>query len=171
MQPIFFKGMNSKLGAPQGMPDCAELPIRTNGQVCQSIWLLTPEEVQQVRITKQISIMVYSGPTQPPIFPQVVDNVDYPPALPPLSPIMYEKPIDKPDLEKHLAGAPPVVRASFLQQCAVCKQPKALHLEHTDMCPVIENDKIKGFTDTVFLPAITIVQPEPEAKTDDTKTP
>ena len=78
MKPIVFEEQTQVLGKPNSMSDeeCGSLPVlQINGQ-CISCWELSPEEIKLVVETGKLWIGVYSGMSQPPVCPSVIEPIE-----------------------------------------------------------------------------------------------
>lgn len=76
--PLAFPQSNRCLKAPEGMSkqECLNLPVCTDGKLCVSKWKLTPEELERVKETGVVWLMIWSGaPTQPPVY--VTSDVEF----------------------------------------------------------------------------------------------
>ena len=72
MTPTGFKECNKVLNGPENT-DILNLPIRTDGRICSSVWELSKQEIEEVIRSKKIIISIYSGVTQPPMIVEVYD--------------------------------------------------------------------------------------------------
>lgn len=85
MKPVYFKDVNSVLGAPNttdnNTPECEKLPVHTDGECCISLWELDDDDLAAIAESKAIFLTVMSGRTQHPVslsvMPNAVDLEEY----------------------------------------------------------------------------------------------
>jgi hypothetical protein len=77
MKPTDFPFANKTLQKPQGWTDeeCSPLPVFTDGALCISCWQMSWKERLSALIFGKLWIRIYSGPTQPPILPEIVRTI------------------------------------------------------------------------------------------------
>lgn len=69
MIPTTFPQSNRVLTAPDGMPECGDLPVWTDGGFCISRWLPTAEDLEAILNGRPIWLHVACATlgTQPPV--------------------------------------------------------------------------------------------------------
>lgn len=80
MEPVVFDGVNTILKKPEHLTEeCGDLPVkiccspnpeRELGPSVESVWELTPEEIEIITVTRRVRLGIY-GMSQPPVYMEV----------------------------------------------------------------------------------------------------
>lgn len=66
MKPVSFHGENTLVKAPAGRPNFVDVPVMSVDGNWVSVWLLTPQELADLIVTRKI-ILAVCGKTHPPV--------------------------------------------------------------------------------------------------------